>query len=56
MVSLVKEAFVESSLVRQGVGERSGDGLPSWVGVHMVLVFGKTIGWVGKPLVIVLGL
>ena len=39
---------------RGGVG--GGGGLPSWVGVHMVLVFGKTIGWVGKPLVIVLGL
>ena len=55
-IAIDREAFVESTLVRQGVGERSGDGLLSWVGVHMVVVFGKTLEWVGKPLVIVLGL
>lgn len=32
------------------------DELPSWVGVHMVVILGGALKWVGKPLVVVLDL
>jgi len=42
-----------------GVWERvagGGDGLLSWVGIYMVVIFGAILEWVGKHLVNTLGL
>lgn len=40
----------------RNVGRGGGDGLLSWVGIYMVVIFGVVLEWVGEHLVNTLGL